>query len=162
MAFHRSLQITEDLRRIFNSKTGEMLNNVIPDSILPVIPITPVCKIVRNGVATNAVSTTFFTTATNKDFYMVAASLAVIKDANSTSITTTLTASINGVFRIMLQIPTITLTAQNNTINLNFNPPIKIDRNTGIAVQNTTAIAVIVAAACITGYEVESDPSPQS
>jgi len=162
MAFHRSLQITEDLRRIFNSKTGEMLDNVIPDFVQPVIPVTPVCKIVRDTVNTNQTATTIFTTSATKDFYLVAASLSLIRTVGSPSTQTRITVVINGIVRRVLQIAGITLQVQEGQLAINFNPPIKVDRGTNIQTVNTSGTGTIVVGATITGYEVESDSSPQT
>jgi len=162
MAIHRNLQIPEDLRRIFNLKTGEFLGNDIAEQIVPVIPVTPVCKIVRNVRADDAASAVIFTTPADRDFYLIAIGISVIKDVLATSVFTRIQVVINGVNRQLMETPGITLTVQNTSRDLCLSPAIKIDRNTSITIINSTAIATISASGYIVGYTVESDPTPQT
>ncbi len=129
----------------------------VADNIQPVILAdAKICNIVRSGFANNAISTSIYTTPADKDFYLVSCNLAVIKDSTSTSTSTQLRCVIDGLATAnVLIIPSITLTPQNAFETINFNIPLKLDRNSSINIVNTTNVANIVSSGTIIGYTVE-------
>lgn len=108
----------------------------------------------KANTAANATSQTIYTTPADADFYLVACQLSMIKDAGATSTHSSLNLYVDGVAQNILSIPGITLTAQNQSISLSFPRPLKIDRNTIIAVQNGTNNANVLARASVTGFIV--------
>jgi len=154
MVKHYNTSISEDAARILNSKQGQFLGDDVTGPVA-VVPISRYCNIVRRGIATGT-STTIYSTPSDKDFYIVAAELAVIKDSSSTSTVSTITVVIDGVSQPLLSIPSITLTAQNAQVTQSFRNPVKVDRGTNITVTNGTNVAVINAHGCIAGYTVET------
>jgi hypothetical protein len=126
------------------------------NELTPVVEMTPRIDISRYQSAINATATTIFQTPSDKDFYLVAATLGVIKDATATSLTTRLIAQIDGVAQTLMVIPGITLTAQNQTITQRWpNGGILIDRGSNIQVTNSTNTANVSGHASIQGYTVE-------
>lgn len=131
------------------------------DVVIPVMEVNPKLlrrvNVIKVAAAINATSSTVYTTPTDKDFYLTAGSLSVVKDATATSVASTLTATTDfdtGVS--ILRIATLTLTVQNDTQTQSWIPPILLKRGTNITVTNSTATGNVTAVACIQGYTVEN------
>ena len=115
-----------------------------------------IINIVKNQAISNSVSGNIYTTPEDKDFYLCGAVLGVVKDGTSTSTETSLRVMINGKTVRLIVIPTLTLTAERETVGINFNPAIKIDRNTTITMNNSSSTANISNSASIWGYEKDT------
>lgn len=152
---HNNISLSEDSQRIFKTKTGAHMESEVLGVITPVVPISPNPKIIKQNTATNSASETIYTTPSDKDFYLVACSLAVIKDASATSTASWLQVYIEGIATAILKIPSITLTAQTGYMVLPLPYPIKIDKNTAITINNGTAVANVLATGIIIGFTVE-------
>ena len=111
-------------------------------------------NIVRYANAVNSGSGTIYTTPTDKDFYLCYANLGIIKDATSTSTEESLRIVIDGATQRLMTIPSITLTAQSQNVFISLNNPIKIDRNTAITINGSSATANITLNGSIAGYLV--------
>jgi hypothetical protein len=134
----------------------DIVPNQLAEKVVPVMEVNPrllkTSQIVRGNTATNATSATIYTTPTDRDFYLTGASIAVIKDVTSTSTESSIKVTIDGSTQRLLSISGITLTAQSSANSINFQNPIKIDRNTTIIVTNTANTANINAWGNIVGY----------
>ena len=124
----------------------------IKEEIQPCIEINKFSYIIASTSYSNSTGGTIYTTPADKDFYITAAALAVIKDATATSTTEALFAYIGGAAINILTIPSLTLTAQTLANNISFAYPLKIDRNTAITASATTAVGNIRYNAMITGF----------
>ncbi len=120
-----------------------------------VINIEPIGRINAYVSAFNIANAVLYTTPSDKDFYLTNATIAVIKDVNSTSTNSYMQVVINGVNQIILSIPGITLTAQSNTLSQSFRYPLKLDRGTQVIVTGTTTTANIRTNATLQGYTEE-------
>lgn len=132
--------------------------NIIPVPV-PVVETNPKmlrrCEIVKTASAANATSATIYTTPADKDFYLSAVGLSCIKDATSTSTLSSIVTTVLGSSVVVIGIAGFTLTAQNDTMTLNFPVPIKVDRNVVISVNNSTNVANVTSRGSIAGYIVE-------
>jgi hypothetical protein len=152
---NRNTSLNLDLNRIFDLK-GEN-TNLVADILQPVIEVKRICNILKTTLATNATSSTIYTTPSDKDFYIVCMHLSVIKDITSTSTKTSIYGTIkNGVAQDILVIPSLTLNIQNECKVVNFNNPILMERGTNISLTNSTNVANINASAQIYGYTTET------
>lgn len=128
----------------------------IADTIVPVIECNPKMlrrlNIVKSNTASDATGAAIMTTSASMDFYISAIELSYTKDANATSILSTISAYINGASSTIAVLRYEPLTAGNASIALSFPFPIKIDRNTAINVTNSTNVASIDTTAIIYGY----------
>lgn len=136
------------------------LQDVIPDyvkgDVQPVVEIDkPILNVSRSNSTAATTSATIYTTPTDRDFYLTNVSLSYIKNATCDLATGsyTLTCFIDGQNVQLIRIPILTLTLQEGTINIDFDKPMKIDRNTviGLAGASFTAGAFVRAGA-IQGY----------
>lgn len=155
MTTHYNTTIAEDAARILNTKSSDTLPSTM-NILTPVIPITRYCNIVRRQEAINVLTATIYTTPTDKDFYLTAATLSFIKDATSTSLSSTIRVVIEGITWQILSLAQLTLTAQSGNQSISFPFPIKIDRGTNITVQNNTNVANVATYGTIMGYTVET------
>tara|TARA_Y100000310_G_C20678101_1_gene814254 strand:- start:1426 stop:1911 length:486 start_codon:yes stop_codon:yes gene_type:complete len=115
------------------------------------------CNIGATVDASNATSVTLFTTPSDRDFYLVSANLSLIKDASSTSLISALVITMDDGSTVnIIRIPTFTTTAQTASINATFPIPIKLARNTGVSITNSTAIANIKTTGTIVGFTEET------
>ena len=130
-------------------------------SPIPVVEVNP--KVVKNAftansTTTNATSTNMSGIPTDVDVYIVSASLSVIKDATSQSVLTSINynpADKGSSSTQLIAIPSITLTAQTQTLSVTFPHPIKIKRGTVISVVNSNATANISAFGSISYFTDE-------
>lgn len=153
----RNPSIHEDMNRIFDFKAGDATDDVY-EQIIPVMPISRICKQVKIGSRATTGTATAFTTPTDKDFYIAMAELALIKDATNDAATGTMTlsATIEGVSSKILVIPLLTLTAQSETVVGTFTPPLKVDRGTSVTTSLTFSVGAASFACIIVGYNVET------
>lgn len=128
----------------------------LAEKVVPVMEVNPKLlrrvNVLKRNSAVNSTSATILAVAADRDFYLTSAFLSVIKDATSTSVSSNITATIDGVSSNLLSIAELTLTAQSSQSNMAYTPPIKIDSGTNISVTNSTNVANITAIAGITGY----------
>jgi hypothetical protein len=145
-------KLSRDLR------IAQAVNNVPDDlasEIQPVFVINYPFNIRNASTTTSSTSSTLMTTRTDAETYVISASLAVIKDASATSVDTRLNVtSIEGALLPILRIPGISLTAQSETISINFPIPIRLGRGTAVTLTNSTAVANIVADCSFQYFEV--------
>jgi len=142
---------------------GDGIPTRLAESVVPVIDINPsharVCDIVILTAPSSSGNATIYTTPSDKDFYLVSASLGVIKDAtcnDATGNASSIVITVNSVQQSLLQIAGITATAQMENFSSFFPVPIKIDRNTAIVLSGATfTLGVKVRSAGLVGYTVE-------
>ena len=115
MPIHNNPSITEAANRKFNLKGGDMLPSEIQGPVAT-IEIQPHLNICKRASALNSTIATIFTTPSDKDFYLVAAELSLIKDATGTSTSSTISVIIEGLAVVLLDIAGITLTVQENSV----------------------------------------------
>jgi hypothetical protein len=154
MAKHYNPTITQDVLRIFNLKSGDPLSSEIADQIIANVPIVRQCNIIKHATG-SATTTSIYGTPVDKDFYITACVLSVCKDVTATSNSTWIQATLEGLPIKLALIAGIALTPQSEVISVSFPNPIKVDRNTGILLNNATNVANIRAEATIMGYTVE-------
>lgn len=159
MTKHYNPSIVERANRILASKSGDFLSDEVNPNIVMNIPVTPVQKLFLFGDASTSGATgTLQTTPSDKDTYITNVEAAIIKDATCDAADSTfrINAVVDGVTRVLAAIPTITLTAQNSSIAMHFNPPIKIDRDTAITTtQGTFTAGKYRRVSIVTGYTEE-------
>jgi hypothetical protein len=154
---------SETKKEINDAIRGNAVSNIAPtqlaNQVIPVIDVNPKnlrrCNIVRAGVASNAISGTIYNTPADKDFFLCSSTISLTKDATSTSTSSRMNVIIDGATQVINRIDGFTLTAQQQTSNITFSTPIRIDRNTSITVTNTTNVANVTNGGTITGYTVE-------
>lgn len=134
--------------------------NQIADKVVPVIEVNPkllrTCNILRYGSATTT-GATIYTTPSDQDFYLCGASVSVIKDVTSASTSSYLQITPeDGLTQRVLLISGITLTAQDDSISVDFSRPILLKRSSTIAVGNSSAVGNIKTDASIWGYTVDN------
>ena len=152
-----------------NSATGFMgytADNVISEieqKFQPSIETNPlvvnISNIVRNLTRTTTGSGTIYTTPTDKDFYLVSASLSFIKDATCDQATGTSAAVnvvIDGTTVSTVSTSGLTLTAQSGEVSLSSGYPIKVDRGTTITIGGGAyTVGTLCRAATIQGFTLD-------
>jgi len=137
----------------------DVIPNQLAEKVVPVMEVNP--KLLRRidihkaGTLTNGTSATIYTTPADKDFFLVALQLSIIKDGNSTSTSTAINGTVNGVSAKIISIAGITITASAGSTSLTLPIPMKIDRNSNITLTHTTNVANIRGDGIIFGYTVE-------
>ncbi len=143
----------------------QQMRDVIPsqlaEKVVPVMEVNPKLlrriNVMKKGAASNATSSTIYTTPTDKDFFLTNATICAWKDVTAVAASQRLNVTIDGAVTPIFTIETLTLTAiQPVTASLNFSCPLKIDRGTGISVTNDNATANTKVAATIFGYLVDN------
>ena len=142
------------MQRILNLK-GESTAEVM-DIITPVVPIIRTATIVRNATFTNSSGGTIWTTPADRDFYLTHLNFSSCKDVNAVSAYVSIKVYIDGVQRTIATISSITLTAQQNTVDCDYSIPIKLDRNTTIELDTGSAVAANRHMATVIGYTMDT------
>lgn len=154
---NKNLQISENVSDIFRCQQIEAPTTV-SRVISPVVEVgRPLVRAI-SGSANNATGGTLYTCSDSKDTYLTSACLATIKDASSTSTSSYISVvTENGVTVLIVDIPSITLTAQSLGLSHTFIYPIKLKRGSNINIANTTAVANITTIGSITFFEVDTN-----
>jgi len=138
----------------------EAVPSELGKTVVPVMETNPkllrICDIIKYGVCSDSTVSAIYTTPADRDFYLTACSLSLIKDATAVSNISNLQVYIGGIAINVLAIAGITLTAQNGSMSLSFPTPIKIDRDTAIAIRNSNATSTVNSVGTIIGYIVEA------
>lgn len=139
---------------LFNIKDGIFFRPDLPFVLTPVVPVTPIAKVATEAAATTTGTVGLFTTPSDKDFYLTNATLSYAKDATCDIATGNilLSATVNGVAVGIIRLAVITLTAQQDTVSVNFNPPLKLSRSTGINLTGSFTVGTLSRGATIQGY----------
>lgn len=127
----------------------EKVPNELAEKIVPVIETNPDLKRKITIIKSVDVSVTsagtgpIYTTPANQDFYLCGASYVLIKDnlCDAVSSLKAITCVINGETISVIKVGTFTLTAQSENVLIDFNRPIKVDRNSQINYTNMTFAA---------------------
>lgn len=152
---------SDTIKRILDDAKIQTSHDEVPkqlaSKVVPVLIANPKreINIFGEGTANNAASAAIYTTPTNKDFYLTSATISLIKDVTATSLASWISFTAKGVARRILIITGLSLTVQDRMATITFPNPILLDRGTGVAVNNNTAIAEISVVGGITGYTVE-------
>lgn len=152
---HYNPSITERANRIFNLKNGDGMSEEI-DGPVAVIPVSPICQLVKNVTATTSGNTTIFTTSGSKDTYITAVHMSVNTDAANTGGGTRVTAVIQGVTVELCRIAKLStgLAIQRDT-SISFPFPVKLDRGTTVILAHDFGAGTANFAATVVGYEEE-------
>lgn len=142
---------------LFNIKDGIFFRNDLPFTLTPVIPITPIARIVRWGNSDTTGAIVLYTTPSDKDFYLTSAHLAYSKNSACDIATgyINIQITIGGVTQVVLASSILTLTAERDTATITFSTPIKCDRSTSISLSassTTFTVGAISRIGSITGY----------
>jgi hypothetical protein len=131
-------------------------------AVVPVMDMTPdlhrVADICEGASSAATGAFTVFTTPTDKDFYLTSAQISISKSAACDLATgvVSLTVVISAQTKSILNIATVTLTAQQQSIALGLPVPIKLDRGSVISMSGTFGIAALSRAASIVGYTTDA------
>lgn len=134
----------------------------LAEKVVPVIDVHPDHNIrlksfASLGSLSNATTFTWYTADANKDTFICAVNLSMIKDATSQATDMAMTyVDENGATQRLVRIAGITLTAQNVNITQSFPFPIKIKKGTSIILTSDSNAANIVMRACVQGYEIDN------
>lgn len=115
------------------------------------------CDIVRHSSLVTSGSGTLYTVPSDKDFYLKYVTLSVVKDATCDMATGAVgvSAIIGGAARGLLAVPVLVTTAQNQSTQITFPTPIKIDRGTGITISGTYTAGLMARYTTIGGFTTD-------
>lgn len=151
---HYNVDILQKVSNNFKPK-GELLPDQISEEIVLTYDVTPDTNVILSATCVNATSATIYTTPLDRDFFLKEIQFTYSKDASSTSTNLLVTAIIDNVTKNLYRVNVLTTTAtQGGVDHISFKNPIKIDRNTIIAIANDSATANINISATIFGYLV--------
>jgi len=143
------LQIKEILRKKFVDVFGF--------DVLPVFNVNDnvfmAGRIARDVTLSDGTNVTIFTTPDDptKTFFLSSIHIAMVSDLNAVSVRSSVTASVGGVTRVLLDMR-YQIAANSKEVNIVFDKPIPIDRNTAIALTNSNGTASIDTTGAITGF----------
>lgn len=159
MTRHYNPSIAERALRILNSKQGDYLSDEVSGPVAT-IEIKPVCRLVKRVNATTSGTTnTIFTTAADKDTYITAVYLALLKEStcDAADSSCSINVTIDGVSTTILSLPIASLIGQEGNASVILETPIKADRNTTVTLtQSTYTTGRFFRHAIIYGYTEET------
>jgi len=129
-------------------------------NVQPVMDMTPRFHRTATAAISNSTgsgNSAVFTTSTNADTFITGATWGIVKDATCdlASGGASLTATQDGKSITLLTLPVLTLTAQSLIVSQVFNPPIKVDRNITLRMNQTFTVGTLARSANIHYYEVQ-------
>ena len=148
-----NIQIDDNIKTDLILKEGV---DVIPKTITPTIqPVYDVYKrysnVVRSSSRTTTGSTTIYTTPTDRDFFLTNIYMSNQSDATCDSTSIFIQFTVLGVVTYYL-FPKLTLTALNQTNNIQFAAPIRVDRGTSIIMTQTFSVGASTSHGLISGF----------
>ena len=155
----------EDATRIIREGAkltlAEGFPQVLLPNVVPVMDMTPrfhrFVDFADSASNTSTAAATIRTASTDKDTYVTGAVFGFTKDATSDSPTGRMnfTVVIKGQAKNLISLPVLTLTAQDKQVAISFNPPIKVDRGSAIALGSiTNTVGTVVRSGSVFGYEL--------
>ena len=114
-----------------------------------------IVNVVRNTQRNTTGSATVFATSPDRDFFLTSAFISAVHDATSDGTEMSLNAFVGGVERRILQFTKLTTTIFNGILSQTYTPPIKIDRNTNITINNSFTAGASTISTVITGFETD-------
>ena len=134
----------------------DVVPNQLAEKVLPVMETNPnffkKITVLRETNGTNSVATTIYTTPTDRDFFLCGCSVSFAKDVTATSLSSSITADIDRVNRVLILLNTLSLTIERGSEVINFIPPVKIDRGASINQNNSTNVGNVYSRGIIWGY----------
>jgi hypothetical protein len=140
----------------------ERAPNELAEKIVPTFETNP--QLLKENIilgSTNKTSTgagTIFTTDAQRETYITSIKYSYVKSATcdvATGAVATLTCVIDGVSKSLLSLVGLTLTAEKDTVVLNFTYPLKIDKNSIVAFGSESFTAGTLMRYCsILGYVI--------
>jgi len=134
----------------------DAIPNQLADKVVPVMEVNTKllrrCNVVASNACANATSANIYVIPADKDFYLVACAIGVIKDVTSTSTSSVLKGVVNGSTLNLLSIPGFSVTIATGQNSLSFPFPLKIDKGTTITIANSTNVANCTSVGHIIGY----------
>jgi hypothetical protein len=122
----------------------------LAEKVVPVMEVNPkLLKRCNYSGASLGTAGTILTAALDRDTFITGGCLSICKIAADTGTNAQLRITSNGVSFNILLIAGVTLTANNATVAVNLNPPIKADRGTAIT---TIGANISVVGGSIWGY----------
>lgn len=156
---HYNPSISEDAARIFNSKQGDFLTDEVQGPVAT-IEISPKARVLAVASNTSTGSGTIFTSPIDKDTYITGVIFSFVKDAAcDTSLgVAAVQTTIDGLSgRHLASLAMASLTAERDTVYVQFLPAVKIDRNAVVQFASKTFTAgTMLRVATIFGYNVET------
>lgn len=164
MVFNQTQNFQLKNKIIDELKLNPVVDNipsVVNPTIQPVFEVNPkFCNVIEGASKSTTGSSTLFTTPSDKDFYLVAATVQMIKDAtcdHPTGDSALINVIVNGNTEKLCVIGGITLTAQAQTVSISLPIPLKIDRNTSITIAGGSYTAgTMVKSGSIVGYTLDT------
>jgi len=155
--------LMNELRDVAKIQVGsDMIPNVMSNQVVPVIDVNPKHARIINLVESVSKSTTgaanVYTTPTSNDFFLCGVNSSFDKNVTCDLADgrLALVVTINGAEKVIIGHSVITLTAERGEIAVDFNRPIKLDRNTTIYMAGTFTAGKLLRQISIYGYIVDN------
>lgn len=116
---------------------------------------TRIINVMERAEVSATGTTAIFTTPTDRDFFLTAYYFNCSATAAADNTVYTLAFSPEGKASESVRFPKLTLTAGNERIVMNYNPPIKLERGTTITMGTTFTVGAVVRQATIFGYTTD-------
>lgn len=134
--------------------------NELAEKIVPTFETNPAalrrCNILKENGRNSSGSVTLYTTPANQDFYLCGGTFHLQKDVACDNTFASFNCYIGGAQVNVTAFRTIPLTVFSGNKEFSINPPLKIDRNTNIALTATSAAGNFSMDGSLWGYVVES------
>jgi hypothetical protein len=162
MAIIYNSEVSKELIDGANIQTSkDLVPNQLADKVVPVMEVNPKLLRIANLAdythsGTSAASMTISGGSTSYKILIQSISLTMIKDAacDAASGVLTVTMAVGGVQRALATLPILTLTAQQNTVNLVFQYPVEADLGSSVSFNMPTFAAGNCRVACsVTGFK---------
>lgn len=153
-----SSDLRKEVQEGASIQSAEGLPTELGNTVIPVMEVNPKLlrrvNFLKRAALSNAATASIFTAVSDRDTYITAASLTYSADVTATTTSVQIEIVVDGATIQILNFARVSLQVQNGEMCQSFVPPIKIDRGSAVIIRSGTAVANIVAVACIQGYIV--------
>lgn len=134
----------------------------LAEKIIPTLAVEPEKRVYNSGTTKSSTGAmVLFTTPADRKFFLTGIQLSYVKDATCDLGTGEMAfLAYNKLFNIsdeLLCFTTITLTAQQDSLFMSFNPPLELQPSTTITNTSNFAAGILIRSGLITGYTLNKD-----
>jgi hypothetical protein len=154
MVEHQSKEVVDKISDELKIQPALLLPREIAKQIQLTYNVNPLrpSTILRSTALTSTGVGTIFTTPSDRDFFLTAATMSIQCDSTATTTAYSMKMFVEGVSKALISISKITLTTTSKELAICLKFPLKLDRGTTITLNQTFGAGVSVMSGTITGY----------
>ena len=137
---------------------SDVVPSELAEKVIPVLDVTPdfhrFCNLSDGSAGTTNANLTIFTAPTDRDFYMTNLQVCYMANATADNTYHIVSVVIDGIRRNLIYLIKLSLTADTQSVVLNYKIPIKLTRGSTVLMENNFTVGSVAKAGAVTGYTI--------